>query len=91
MQKKCFMTKSYKTFLNYSGGQLWPILVLNNYKKNTETFGFKITKHVAKKSLIMFEGHLGIGADGLSRKAIRNGGLWKFLNVCQIYPLSNQR
>ena len=31
-----------------------------------------------------------LGADGLSRKAIRDGGLWKFLTVSQIYPLSNQ-
>ena len=31
-----------------------------------------------------------LGADGLSRKAICDGGLWKFLTVRQIYPLSNQ-
>ena len=32
-----------------------------------------------------------LGADGSSRKAIRQGGLWKFLTVRQTYPLSNQR
>ena len=32
-----------------------------------------------------------VGADGSYRKAIRNGGLWKFLTIRQIYPLSNQR
>ena len=31
-----------------------------------------------------------IGADGSSRKAIRDGGLWKFLTFRLIYPLSNQ-
>ena len=33
---------------------------------------------------------LTLGADGSSRKAICDGGLWKFLNVRQIYPLINQ-
>ena len=32
-----------------------------------------------------------VGADGSSCKAIRQGGLWKFLTVRQTYPLSNQR
>ena len=32
-----------------------------------------------------------VGADGSSREAIRDGGLWKFLTVRQTYPLSNQR
>ena len=32
-----------------------------------------------------------VGPDGLSREAIRQGGLWKFLTVRQTYPLSNQR
>ena len=30
-----------------------------------------------------------VGADGSSREAIRQGGLWKFLTVRQTYPLSN--
>ena len=32
-----------------------------------------------------------LGADGSIREAIRDGGLWTFLTVRQIYPLSNQR
>ena len=32
-----------------------------------------------------------VGADGSSREAIRDGGLWKFLTIRQIYPLSNQK
>ena len=31
-----------------------------------------------------------VGANGLSREAIGNGGFWTFLTVRQIYPLSNQ-
>ena len=31
-----------------------------------------------------------VGANGSSCKAINAGGLWKFLTVRQIYPLSNQ-
>ena len=31
-----------------------------------------------------------LGADGSSRKAIRDGGLWKFLTIRQIYLLGNQ-
>ena len=34
-------------------------------------------------------GDLGLGADGLSRKAIHDGGLWKLLTVRQTYLLSN--
>ena len=30
----------------------------------------------------------GLGADGSSREAIRDGALWKFLTVRQIYPLT---
>ena len=32
-----------------------------------------------------------VGADGSSREAIHDGGLWKFLTVRQIYLLSNRR
>ena len=32
-----------------------------------------------------------VGADGSSREAIRDGGLWKFLTVRQIYLVSYQR
>ena len=40
--------------------------------------------------ILLALGEFRLGADGSSRKAIRDGGLWKFLTVRQIYPLSNQ-
>ena len=72
----CEKIIKYPALVSYYVSQLWQVIQNNAI---TERYSEYLN---LDPSLI--------GANGSSRKAIRNGGLWKFLTVRQIYPLCNQ-